>query len=76
MTNAKFKRLFQQVQSAAVSLVAIRGPFDDEIRERYGFHYSDKDLDSIIECLDYGFDTMTFEEFKTLLDNAKQEDAQ
>lgn len=74
MTNAKFKRLFCQVQSAAVSLSAIRSVFDAEIKERYGFHYSDKDIDEIIECLDYGFDTMTFEKFKALMqeaDNAK-----
>lgn len=35
-------------------------------KEVYGIDYSDKDIDAIIDCLEYG-DGMTFEEFDRIM---------
>lgn len=74
MTTKEFKRLFHRVQRKAIEIVELRTTLSEEIEHRYGFHYSDRNIDSIIECLDYGFDKMSFNEFITLLEEEKNND--
>ena len=41
---------------------------DKEIEKVYGFHYSDRDLDYIIDSLDYAQGKLTFEEFDKIME--------
>lgn len=66
--------MFYRVQRLANNLSVIRTVFDLEIEKRYGFHYSDKDIDGIIDCLDYGSGELSFTEFKKLLNLHKDDD--
>lgn len=48
--------------------------FDDLIEKQYGYHYSDKDLDWIIDSMDYGLGKLSFEDFnKIMIDNKSKQ---
>ncbi len=61
------KRLFNKVNRLACELKEASTRLDRQIKNKYGFHYSDKDMDDIIECLDYGNEYMSFEQFIKLM---------
>lgn len=46
---------------------------DREIEKVYGFHYSDRDLDYIIDSLDYAQGKLTFKEFDKIMEESKNE---
>lgn len=65
------KRLLEQVNNLACKLKIASTKLDEQIRKKYGFHYSDKDMDEIIDALDYGDSWISFERFTKLMDGEK-----
>ncbi len=62
------KRLFNKVNRLACELKVASHKLDIQIDKKYGFNHSDKDMDEIIDCLDYGNHYISFEEFTKLMD--------
>jgi len=73
MKDKRLRQLLKQINEAAIFVAKNKAEFDDLIEEKYGFHYSDQNLDEIIECLDYGATRMSFQEFnKAMMDEKKR----
>ena len=67
---SKIKILFERAYKASIQFRREKQRLDKEIEKVYGYHYSDKDIDELIDTLDYGTGTLTFEEFnKIMLEN-------
>lgn len=64
---SELSKIFYKMQKLAVQQSQLKPRFDQLIEEKYGFHYSDVDLDKIIDCVDYGQGTMTFREFNQIM---------
>lgn len=64
---SELSKLFSKMQKLSVEIQKNKSRFDEMIEEKYGYHYSDKDLDKIIDCLDYGNRSMTFKEFDKIM---------
>lgn len=73
MNKTKEKRLrhlLEYMNKRSQEISANKNEFDNLIEEKYGYHYSDKDLDWIIDNVDYGLGKVSFEEFdKIMLEN-------
>jgi catalase (peroxidase I) len=65
--NTLTKRFFKTVTRKACEWAAMKQQFDMLVEEKYGFHYSDKDLDEIIDSIDYGNGGLSFEEFEKIM---------
>lgn len=61
------QKLFKKIYDAAHVIAEFKSAMDQLIIEKYGYHYSDKDLDTIIECLDYGVADCTYNEFNKMM---------
>ena len=64
---------FNKVSRLASQLSIESAKLDRQIMDEYGFHYSDKDMDEIIDCLDYGTSTLSFNSFKRLMEKEKHD---
>lgn len=64
---------FNKVKKLARQLKAESWKFDRMIDDTYGFSYSETDDDKIIDTLDYGIDDITFEEFKSRMNQYKND---
>ena len=69
MDNRQFRVLFYRLQNAANKKEVLRERFNRGMAKRYGFTYSDKDIDGIIDCLDYGVGKMSFKKFRALMED-------
>ena len=69
----ELKKLFYKIQELSNTISELRPRFDELIEEKYGYHYSDKDLDMIIDCVDYGTGTMSFKEFDKMMRDNKDD---
>lgn len=67
MTNPELSVMLKKVQKLSNTLNDIRPKFDELVEEEYGYHYSDKDIDEIIDCVDYGNGFLTFCKFDRLM---------
>ena len=65
--NTLTKRYFKQVSKKAQEWADMKTQFDMLVEKKYGFHYSDKDIDEIIDCIDYGHGELSFEEFDEIM---------
>lgn len=70
---SELRKLFYKMQKLSNDMSNNKSRFDELIEEKYGYHYSDKDLDEIIDCVDYGHSTMTFREFNRIMRENKYE---
>ena len=59
----KIEKLFNSCIRYGDKYFKVHKELDSEIISVYGFHYSDQDMDFIIDALDYGQGGLTFEEF-------------
>ena len=69
------KEQFEKVKELAIKLHNETGILDSMIDKRWGFNPSDKDLDEIIDTLDYGTGNISYKEFVWLMDKEKKEDS-
>ena len=60
-------KLFYKMQKLANEISDNKSKFDELIQDKYGYHYSDEDLDEIIDCVDYGHGHLTFREFNQIM---------
>ena len=71
MINAEEKKrlkfLLKKINQATMVVNKYKSEFDSLVENEYGYHYSDKDVDEIIDCLDYGLSEMSFEEFDKIM---------
>lgn len=66
------EKLFNRVLELANKLRKESAKLDIQIRKEYEFHYSDADIDEIIDCLDYGQGTISFRKFIELMNEEKE----
>jgi Ca2+-binding EF-hand superfamily protein len=71
MNDKKLKILFHDFLIINKIFFGMKRALDKKIIKHYGFHYSDKDLDYIIDSLDYGQGKLTFEEFDKIMKENK-----
>ena len=71
MNNKKLKNQFEKVKRLSQKKHEEGHKLDLMIEERWGFSYSDEDLEEIIDTLDYGTSDIPFKRFTELMDNPK-----
>ncbi len=59
--------LLKRVLKAGKKFDLLKTEFDKKIEEKYGFHYSDRDLDHIIDSIDYCQSDISFEKFDRIM---------
>lgn len=67
------KAQFNKVKKLARQLKDESWKLDRMIDDEWGFIYSDTDDDKIIDTLDYATDDITFEEFKSRMNQYKKD---
>ena len=67
------KRLFDKKKKLLKQLNDVGYLLDREIKERWGFHYSQTDNDPMIDTLDYGTSDIDYKEFEDRMDGYKKE---
>lgn len=72
MNNTKLRTQFDKVKKIASKNLTESMKLDEMIRDRWGYHYSENDIDSIIDTLDYGTGNISFKEFLELMDSKGQ----
>ncbi len=65
------KAQFNKVKKLARQLKIESAKLDLMINAKWTFHYSETDDDRMIDTLDYGTDDITFEEFKSRMNQYK-----
>jgi len=73
MSKKSLRQLFDEAKKAAYKKAEIRRELDERIIAKWGFHFSDVDEDTIIDCLDYAHVDMTFEDFVERMDYEKSQ---
>jgi hypothetical protein len=68
----ELKKQFQKTIKLSIEYNFEKHFLDDLIEAYYGFHYSDRNMDYIIDSIDYG-QGITFEEFNSIMTNEKKE---
>lgn len=68
---SEVKKLIDKISKLANEYSRLKVKFDSAVVREYGFHYSDRDLDEIIDCLDYGHGGMSFNEFDEIMKASK-----
>lgn len=66
------KRLYNKKRRLVQEINEIGYLLDEAIEERFGFHYSQTDNDSIIDTLDYGSDDLDYKDFVKLMNEYKK----
>ncbi len=69
----KLKKLLTKMNNWACNISANKRDFDNLIIDIYGYHYSDVDEDMIIDSVDMGLKTISFEEFDKLMIERRNE---
>lgn len=64
--------LFNRVKKMTRERHLLGAELDREIEKRWGFHYSETDDDPIIDTLDYGTNSITYDEFVKRMDEYKK----
>ena len=59
--------LLKRVLKAGRKFDLLKHEFDKKIVEKYGFHYSDRDLDYLIDSIDYCQADVSFEKFDEIM---------
>ena len=59
--------MFYKIQNLSKAISENKSNFDNLIIEKYGYHYSDENIDEIIDTVDYGHGHMTFRQFDKLM---------
>jgi len=70
MNNEEIRRLkylLKYINKRNCDVSSVRNEFDNLIKDYFGFHYSDKDIDEIIDSLDFGLGMLSWEEFKEIM---------
>ncbi len=63
------KLQFEKVKKLAIKKQDESKKLDQMIDKKWGFSYSDEDIDEIIDSLDYGTGDISFERFVKLMNN-------
>lgn len=69
----ELKKQFEKVKKLAYQNSKQSRKLDVMIYKKWRFSYSDKDIDEIIDTLDYGVGNATFERFVELMDNPNKQ---
>lgn len=64
-------KLFEEVKRLCLEYKKKSHKLDKQIEEKFGFHYSDFDMDNVIDTLDYGTDNISFNDFIKLMEEQK-----
>lgn len=67
MTRGELKNLYNRTQKAMIKGTALLHEFHVASDEKYGFAYNDRDIDLIIDSLDYGLGCLSFEGYEMLM---------
>lgn len=68
MAQKTMKQLFNERKKAVAKSNKIGFELDELIQKRWGFSFSDTDDDPIIDSLDYGTNSISFDEFVKRMD--------
>ena len=80
MNDKQFQKLLDKAVKVAIQHRELMAQVGKECIERYGYHYSDIDVDCVIDAVDHGIGFITVDEitkeFKTVMDihNLKKDD--
>lgn len=66
-----FSKLLERTCNASIKYHGLKRKLDSAIEAKYGFHYSDRDLDWIIDSIDYGSGGITFKHFDKIMRESK-----
>lgn len=69
----ELKKLFNKKKRYTRLCHEVGMDFDRAINKVWGFSFSDTDDDRMIDTLDYGTDSITFESFKKRMDDYKEQ---
>ena len=72
-TEKKLEAQYNKVMKLASKKQEEGNKLDSMINKKWGFNYSEMDLDEIIDTLDYGIGNTSYEHFKIIMDEAKKE---
>ena len=73
MNEKELEKLLHKVKKLARDNSMFGIKFQNEVQKRYGFTYGDRDLDSIIDVLDYGHGgELTFKVFIKTMEKEKK----
>ena len=72
MNDKQFQRLLDKAVKSAIEHRELMEQVGKECIERYGYHYSDIDIDCVIDAVDHGIGFITVDEitkdFKMVID--------
>ena len=71
MNEKRLKYLLNYINKRNCEVSTVKNEFDTLVEEYFGFHYSDKDIDYIIDKVDYGLGYLEFNEFKNVMESEK-----
>ena len=63
----RLKYLLKYINKRSCEISSVKEEFDNLFEEYFGFHYSDKDIDLIIDSLDMGHGYLTFKEIEEII---------
>jgi len=61
------KQLFTRMMKTSIKMSRVKTEFDRAVEKKYGTHYTDHDLDEIIDAIDYGGGGLSFDRFTELM---------
>ena len=67
------KQLFNEKKKLVAKVNAVGREFDTLVSEKWGFSFSDTDDDPMIDTLDYGTNSISFENFCERMDEYKKQ---
>lgn len=68
-----FANKLNKLCTASAKFHNLKREFDEMVVEKYGFHYSDKDLDFIIDSIDYSGMGISYKKFNEIMLKAKND---
>lgn len=70
----ELRTLFNAKKKIIKESFNVGGLLDSKIYKLFKYHYSDKNIDAIIDVLDYGYGDIDFDVFLELMINNQQDD--
>lgn len=61
------KKFYDKVVKLAIDWAEIKQEFDSKVENTWGYHYSDSDIDEIIDSIDYGHGDLEYNRFRELM---------
>lgn len=64
--------MFNKLVTIIREYIDLKKDFDIIIEDKWNFHYSDRDIDYIIDTLDYGIGNLSYKDFCNIMNKEKE----